>query len=55
MRLIAAASVIGFILGGFVAYKFSPKQTQVQERVVYKDRVQTVTTEVIVERKDGSK
>jgi hypothetical protein len=55
MRLIAAASVIGFILGGFVVYRFSPKQTQIQERVVYKDRVQTVVTEVIVEKKDGTK
>lgn len=46
---------IGAIIGAGLVYHFVKPETKTEKQVVYKDRVQTVIEEVIVEAPDGAK
>lgn len=55
MKNLILINLTCFVLGGLAVWKLFPPTTVEQERVVYKDRVQKVIEEVIVETPDGTK
>lgn len=55
MKQTLISIAVGALIGGAVVFQLVKPETKTEKQVVYKDRVQTVIEEVIVEAPDGAK